>query len=94
MTQPILQRRGTASEWASTNYLLLEGEIGIELADDPDSPVRVKIGDGVTRWNSLPYFGGSVVSDGGGNVILINNLVTNSTTAALAAAQGPSSRRG
>jgi hypothetical protein len=91
MTQPILQRRGTASEWTSTNYLLLEGEIGIELSADPTAPMQVKIGDGVTRWNSLPYFGGTVVTDGGGgsDVVLINNLSTNSTTAALAAAQGP-----
>jgi hypothetical protein len=32
---------------------LLEGEIGIELDSERN---RIKIGDGTTAWNSLPYF--------------------------------------
>lgn len=44
-------RRGLAANWASKNELLLEGEFGLELDTG-----RVKLGDGVTAWNSLGYF--------------------------------------
>ena len=52
-TKRIQLRRGTASEWSSENPVLLEGEVAIEL--DP-ARNRIKIGDGTTAWNSLPYF--------------------------------------
>lgn len=45
-------RRGLASEWASVNPVLAEGEMGIETDTD-----LFKIGDGTTTWNSLPYGG-------------------------------------
>jgi hypothetical protein len=43
-------RRGTASNWTSTNPTLYAGEIGFET----DSG-RIKIGDGTTSWTSLDY---------------------------------------
>lgn len=43
-------RRGTADNWYATNDVLLEGEFGLETDTG-----RVKIGDGVTGWNGLPY---------------------------------------
>lgn len=43
------QRRGLASEWSASNYILAAGEIGIAL----DTGVA-KFGDGVNGWNSLP----------------------------------------
>lgn len=43
-------RTGTAGEWASVNPVLYLGEIGFE-----SNTRRIKIGDGVTAWNSLPY---------------------------------------
>lgn len=43
------QRRGLASEWSASNYILAAGEIGIAL----DSGIA-KFGDGVNGWNSLP----------------------------------------
>lgn len=46
-------RRGLAATWTSTNDVLLEGEFGLERDTS-----RVKIGDGTTPWNSLPYWGG------------------------------------
>ena len=46
-------RRDTATNWQTTNPVLLEGELGLEL--DP-ARNRIKIGDGTTAWNSLPYF--------------------------------------
>ena len=52
-TKRIQLRRGTASEWSSENPVLLEGEVAIEL---DNSRNRIKIGDGVTPWNALPYF--------------------------------------
>ena len=33
--------------------MLLEGEVAIELDNNRN---RIKIGDGVTPWNALPYF--------------------------------------
>ena len=44
-------RRGTPGEWAVKNPILMEGEQGLELITN-----HMKIGDGLTRWNDLPYF--------------------------------------
>lgn len=51
-------RRGFATTWASQNGILLEAEIGLE-----KDTGRFKIGDGVTRWNSLPYNVSGTVHD-------------------------------
>lgn len=50
----IILRRGTAAQWALVNPILDSGEEGHET----DTNKR-KVGDGVTAWNALPYFGGS-----------------------------------
>ena len=42
-------RRGTAAEWSSANPVLAEGEPGLDTTNN-----ILKIGDGVTAWNSLP----------------------------------------
>jgi hypothetical protein len=42
----------TAAAWAAGNPVLLAGQLGI-VSDS--SPKRIKVGDGVTAWNSLPY---------------------------------------
>ena len=47
-------RRGTAAQWTSTNPVLAEGEFGAET-----DTRKFKIGNGVTAWNSLQYWGGS-----------------------------------
>lgn len=39
-----------AAEWASKNPLLQRGEIGIEIDTN-----RMKVGNGYTLWNDLPY---------------------------------------
>ena len=52
MASRIQERRDTAANWKSVNPILAEGEPGHET----DTGMR-KIGDGKTRWNSLPYFG-------------------------------------
>ena len=46
-------RNDSASNWVSANPVLLEGEIGIEIDSARN---RIKIGDGTTAWNDLPYF--------------------------------------
>lgn len=49
MATRMLQRRGTAAEWAAQNPVLGDGEIGVER----DSSI-FKVGDGVTPWADLP----------------------------------------
>ena len=51
--------RGLAAKWTSNNTVLLDGEWGIESDTN-----KAKQGDGVTAWNSLPYFGGSGTLEG------------------------------
>jgi hypothetical protein len=50
-------RRGTASQWTSTNPTLASGEWGYETDTG-----KVKIGDGATAWTSLAYIGGGDVT--------------------------------
>ena len=45
-------KRGQSTSWASQNIVLTEGEPGVEL-----DTYRLKIGDGTTPWNELPYIG-------------------------------------
>lgn len=55
MATRMKQRRGTASQWTSTNNnqgpILEAGEIGFE-----SDTGKFKIGDGANRWVALPYF--------------------------------------
>ena len=53
-------KRGTAARWAEVNPILAQGEPGFVY----DSNL-LKIGDGVTPWNDLPYIQGysEVVSE-------------------------------
>lgn len=43
-------RRGTQAQWSSSNPILKIGEIVVE-----SDTLQVKIGDGSTNYNSLPY---------------------------------------
>lgn len=43
-------RRGTQSQWESSNPVLANGEIVVET-----DTRQIKIGDGTTNYNSLPY---------------------------------------
>lgn len=62
MATRIQHRRGTAAQWAATNPVLADGELGFER----DTKI-VKVGDGTTNWTSLlPPF----VSLAGGSTIL------------------------
>lgn len=44
-------RRDTTGNWTASNPVLLEGEMGLDITIK-----CLKIGDGATPWNSLPYF--------------------------------------
>jgi hypothetical protein len=52
MAVQIQFRRGTAAEWAQSNPILAEAEMGIEI----DTSL-FKIGDGIRTWNQLDYGG-------------------------------------
>lgn len=49
----MLQRRGTAAQWASANPILGPGEIGTTIDTH-----QVRVGDGTTHWNDLPNYVG------------------------------------
>lgn len=64
MADLIKLKRGKSTSWASKNLLLQEGEPGVEL-----DTFRLKIGDGKTPWNDLPYIGAN------GSVDIPSNLI-------------------
>lgn len=51
MALKIQLRRDIAANWTANNPLLLNGEVGIET-----DTLKLKIGNGVNRWNSLPGY--------------------------------------
>jgi hypothetical protein len=59
MAIQIQLRRGDAADWTATNPVLAEGEVGVEI-----DTLKLKVGNGVDNWNTLPYFGsaGTVTS--------------------------------
>jgi hypothetical protein len=50
MAVNIQLRRGTTAEWVASNPILAEGEVGVET-----DTKKLKVGDGLTVWSSLPY---------------------------------------
>ena len=57
MSDLIQLKRKTSSLWLSTNPILKSGEPGVE-----KDTFKLKIGDGVTAWNLLPYSSGGTNS--------------------------------
>jgi microcystin-dependent protein len=50
------QRRGSAADWAASDEILADGEIGV--AHNPDGTTEIRVGDGVSLWPALtPYVG-------------------------------------
>ena len=59
----LVLRNDTTGNWTAANtaagdtgLVLLKGEIGIEFTEA--GKVRMKVGDGTTKWSELAYFGG------------------------------------
>jgi hypothetical protein len=78
VAQRMWQRRDTAANWASVNPVLAAGEIGVQLGTSPDD-TKFKIGDGVTPWNSVPFFEGRLIEIGTGGGYLRWRYVGEST---------------
>lgn len=51
-------RNDTALNWRVVNPVLKKGELGLET----DTSL-MKMGDGATTWNNLPYTGASVLTN-------------------------------
>ncbi len=51
MADIIQIRRDSAANWSSANPVLANGEIGLEM-----DTKKLKVGDGVTAWNTLDYW--------------------------------------
>ena len=66
MAVQIQSRRDIAANWTSINPTLADGEIGIET-----DTVQIKIGDGLTLWDSLSYLSSS--SSGDGSLVIQDN---------------------
>lgn len=73
MAIQIQVRHDTDTNWSSANPTLLAGEFGFETDTN-----RLKVGDGVTAWNSLPY-GPSVNANNGSG---FSNMVVQTSGAA------------
>lgn len=58
-TKPLQFKRGTARAFRNANLILLEGQPAVET-----DTLRLKIGNGVTRYNKLPYVGELYGQDG------------------------------
>lgn len=80
ITRIILRNDSTANWLANSSAILSRGEVGFEF---PESGLALmKVGDGVTAWADLPYFGnnsdsGSIISAIDRNALAIdpmNNL--------------------
>lgn len=61
-TRIILRNDSTANWTANETTVLLKGEVGIEFNPNATTTtgkkILMKIGDGITAWKDLPYFGG------------------------------------
>ena len=80
-TRIVLRNDSTSAWLASKTQVLLRGEVGIEFLDT--GKVKMKVGDGTTTWENLPYFGGDecrtteiVVTAGSDHETAINTTIT------------------
>lgn len=58
MAVTMQQRRDTKANWQSINPIIPDGEIALET---DVKPYKIKIGDGISRWNDLPYDNSTIV---------------------------------
>lgn len=76
ITAIITIRRDISSNWTAANTILADGEFAKET-----NTGKIKLGNGVTAWNSLAYFTGDVKSvNGQTGIVLINEVPNGGTT--------------
>lgn len=63
-------KRGIASRWAEVNPILQQGEPGFVIDLN-----RLKIGDGITAWNDLPYLDNEQLLADNETIIIENNTI-------------------
>ena len=84
MAVKIQLRRGTTSQWAATvdsivgGTILSSGEVGVNTETK-----QMKVGDGSTRWVSLPYFASGTITS-----VTAGDGITVYTTAGSSASSG------
>lgn len=61
-TRIVLRNDSTTNWLTNENQVLLKGELGIEFLES--GAPKIKIGDGVTAWKALAYFGSDVKEAG------------------------------
>ena len=62
ITTRIANKYDLAQNWSANNPVLLAGEIGIELDSNTNS-MKIKVGNGSTSWNNLPYITTEAIVD-------------------------------
>ena len=62
-------RRAQSSRWREINPVLQSGEPGVEL-----DTYKLKIGNGVTAWNDLPYATNGADSSQSGGILVVDSL--------------------
>jgi hypothetical protein len=50
----IKNKRDSASGWSTANPVLADGQFGVQRASTVGAPPVLKVGDGISTWNSLP----------------------------------------
>lgn len=73
-TRIILRNDDTLNWLLNQDVVLMQGEVGIEFIDDVT--YKIKIGNGVTPWKDLPYFGGEHVVGDDKSIITDGNIAT------------------
>jgi hypothetical protein len=71
MTIHLMSRRDIAADWTTDNPVLYLGEQGLEM-----DTRMYKVGDGITAWNDLPYWGGG----GGSSRVQVKTVATSTYT--------------
>ncbi len=75
----VRNRIDTSTNWSTANPVLLSGEIGVV---KDGSTYRMKVGDGSTKWNSLPF-----ISPAGNNLKLDFSIAASATSTTVSNSQ-------
>ncbi len=65
-------KRATASAWTTLNVILRSAEFGVEVDTN-----KIKLGNGVTPWNSLPYLTSGSSGTAAGSLFITTNPTLN-----------------